>query len=176
MKNHHPQLASSREFKIMVALVLVLLVSLIALGYLVLQKSDQLATWQRDTDQLDANRAALARFRAWQEESQPEIDHLNSGIVTSDNLPNLIERLEQLATSTKLTNFSLDNALVTEEVVPRLEIGFSAKGSLSNILTYLTWLKNQPEKMVLTRVNLVQKANVWSVDGALELWSYNAKK
>jgi Tfp pilus assembly protein PilO len=104
------------------------------------------ATLQRQK----ASAKELANVLATVREDKQAIEHY---FVSTETLPELIETIEQLGTSTQIS-FLLTGATVVDTPKPLIHLTFTATGQFNRLYQFLSMLDNAPYALSLNQASL----------------------
>ncbi len=124
--------------------------------------------------------------KAWQnllENSREERDLIHQSLVTSDSLPDFIDQLEQLATSTR-NKLDIASAIPGDKSNPNIRISFSVKGSYNNVLRFTSLIDSLPVQLQLNTASFSREGaseenkslSLWQARFEIELVNNNLPK
>ena len=109
--------------------------------------------------------------KTWQnllENSKEERNLIHQSLVTTDSLPDFIDQLEQLATSTR-NKLDIASAIPGDKSNPNIKITFSIKGSYNNVLRFTSLIDSLPVQLQLNQASF-SRENASGETKPLSLW------
>lgn len=159
--------------------------NLIALGTLAFafwygyQESRQLEALYQSLNTATGKDSNLRQWEKLLNETAAERKWINDSVITAESLPSFIDRLEEMATSTR-TELDLTSAIPGDKANPNIKLSFSLRGSYQSLLRFTTLLDSLPVQLKITAAefnrastNESNKTQSWQARLALELISPN---